>query len=210
MVQITDLRLNKAKKRVSVYIDGIFSFTLNKEVVVQAGLHEGQAIYSDRIKELVDTDLYQTCLNTAMNFLGYRPRSEAEVRQRLYRRGFSNDIVSRVLARLKEQKLVDDSAFAKYWTDNRLAFNPRSKRLIKLELRQKGINTETIDEIADELDDEESAYKVGLKKARFLTSLSYDEFCNYLYNYLRRRGFSYDVISCVEARIWSELHASCE
>jgi regulatory protein len=210
MVQITDLRLNKAKKRVSVYIDGVFSFTLNNEVVVQAGLHKSQDIHSDQIRELKDSDIYQTCLNTAMNFLGYRPRSEAEIKQRLHKRGFGNDIVGKVLTRLKEQKLIDDPAFAQYWRDNRLAFNPRSKRVIKLELRQKGINVETIDEIADELDDEESAYKIALKKVRFLTSLSYEEFRNYLYNHLRRRGFSYDVISCIVARLWSELHASCE
>jgi len=77
-------------------------------------------------------------------------------------------------------------------------------------LRRKGIATETIDEIADELDDEESAYKIGLKKARFLISLPYDDFCKYLYNYLGRRGFNYDVISCVQTRLWNELSASSE
>ena len=210
MVEITDLRFNKAKKRVSIYIDGVFSFTLSKEVVVNAGLQKGKHISSDQIQDLVDNDLYQTCLSTAMDFLGYRPRSESEVRQRLCRRGFNSNVVGKVLTRLKEQKLIDDPAFAQYWIDNRLAFNPRSKRMIKLELRQKGVDIETIDVVADELDDEDSAYKMGLKKARFLTTLSYEEFCNRLYNYLRRRGFSYDVISCVEARIWSELHASCE
>ena len=48
MVQITDLKPNKAKKRVSVFIDEVFSFSLDKEIVVQAGLHKGQDIHSDK------------------------------------------------------------------------------------------------------------------------------------------------------------------
>jgi len=208
--QITDLKLNKANKRVSIFVDGAFSLSLNRELVIKAGLHKGQDIYHDQIKELAKDDLYQKCLSASVKYLSYRPRSEAEVRERLYKRGFNNNIISKVMKQLKEQRLIDDAAFAQYWKDNRLSFNPRSKRMIKLELRRKGIDTEAINEIADELDDEESAYKIGLKKARYLVSLPHDEFYKYLYNYLGRRGFSYDVIRGIQARLWSELGASDE
>ncbi len=210
MTQITDMKLNRAKKRVSIFIDGTFSFSLNKELVIKAGLKKGQDINQNQIKELMDGDLYQLCLNAAIKFLSYRPRSEAEVRQGLKKRGFTTDIINKSIKQLKEQKLIDDAEFAQYWRDNRLSFNPRSKRMIKLELRRKGVDVATIDEISNGIDDEESAYKVGLKRARILASLSYDEFYKYLYNYLGRRGFSYDVINCVRARLWNELRASYE
>ena len=115
-----------------------------------------------------------------------------------------------IITWLKQQKLIDDSAFAQYWRDNRLFFNPRSKNIIKLELRQKGIDYETIGEIIDELDDDESAYKIGIKKARLLKNVSHDEFNSRMYDHLRRRGFNYDVINRATNRIWCELYTSNE
>jgi regulatory protein len=139
-----------------------------------------------------------------LNYLGYRPRSEAEVRQRLHRRGFNDDVVDKVIIGLKERRLIDDVAFAQYWRDNRLSFRPRSRRLIKLELRQKGVAAETANEVVEGLDDESAAYEVGLKKARVLSGLDYREFHRYLSDHLRRRGFDYEIIRSAVARLWQE------
>jgi len=201
---ITALRVNERKKQVNVFIDGSFSFTTVGEVAATAGLEIGQHLSACQIEELTQAGFFQRCFAAALHYLGYRPRSEAEVRQRLHRRGFSDDVVDKVIIGLKERRLIDDLAFAQYWRDNRLSFNQRSQRLIKLELRQKGVTAEIANDVVENLNDEIAAYEAGLKKARVLANLEYSEFHRRLSGYLRRRGFDYGTIKSVVVRLWQE------
>jgi regulatory protein len=201
---ITALRINGRKKQVSIFIDGSFSFSISEEVAATSGLKVGQHLSAEQIDKLKKADLSHNCFGAALNYLGYRPRSEAEIRQRLHRRGFNDEVVDKVVIGLKERRLIDDVAFAQYWRDNRLSFRPRSRRLIKLELRQKGVAAETANEVVEGLDDESAAYEVGLKKARVLSGLDYREFHRYLSDHLRRRGFDYEIIRSAVARLWQE------
>ena len=201
---ITALRVDGRKKQVKVFIDGSFSFTILGEVATAAGLRVGQHLSPSQIEELTQVDFFRRCFAAALHYLDYRPRSEAELRQRLRRRGFSDDVVDKVIVELKERRLIDDLVFAQYWRDNRLSFNQRSQRLIKLELRQKGVTAETANEVLENLNDEIAAYEVGLKKMRFLANLDYSEFHRRLSGYLQRRGFDYGTIKSVVVRLWQE------
>lgn len=207
MGYITDVKLNNRKKKVSIYIDHSYSFSLDKETAIHAGMQKGKEIPEYEIDELKRSSHKQECLNAALNFLGYRPRSELEVRLRLRRRGFDEEAVNEAIVRLKRQSLIDDLAFAQYWKENRLSFRPKSKKLIKRELLQKGISSEIAGDVVDDVNDEESAYKVAQKKARTLTTLDYNEFRNRLAGFLRWKGYSYDIIEGVTSRLWQEKHA---
>lgn len=204
MGRITALQVDSKKKRVNVFIDNSPSFDIDRDVASRAGLQVGQSLSADQIEELTQTDIFHNCFEAALHYLSYRPRSEAELRRRLYRGGFGDDVVNKVVARLKERKLVDDMVFAQFWKDNRQSFSPRSRRLIELELRQKGVASETAGEVTRGLDDEASAYEVGLRKSRHLPTSDYDEFRRRLFGHLRRRGFDYEVIDQVVTRVWQE------
>jgi regulatory protein len=206
MGYITDVQLNNRKKRVSVYIDHTYSFSLNKETALHAGLQTGKEMSAHEIDELKRSSHKQECLNAALHFLGYRPRSEVEVRLRLRRRGFDEKAVNEVIVQLKQQSLIDDLAFAQYWKENRLSFRPKSKKLIKRELMQKGISSEMAGDVIDDVNDEESAYRVAQKKANAITTLDYDEFRSRLAGFLRWKGYSYDIIEGVTSRLWQEKY----
>jgi len=204
MKKVTAVRSGKRGKRVNVYLNDKFAFSLEAEVAVKEGLRTEQALSEDEIESLKKADLFQRCLNAAFNFLSYRPRSESELRQRLNRRGFDSDNVAAVLTRLKEQGLVDDLAFAQFWKDNRESFRPRSQWLTRLELRQKGVAEEIIERVAAQVDDEASAYRAATAKARRLSTADYDGFRRRLSEYLKRRGFGYRLIKPTVERVWQE------
>jgi regulatory protein len=206
MGTITALRLNARKKQVNVFVDGLFSLSIANELAVINRLQVGRSLSSAQIEELKKANLSQNCTEAAVHYLSYRPRSEHEVRQRLRRRGFDNNTVDEVIMKLKDRGLIDDVAFSEYWRNNRLSFSPRSARLINLELRQKGVAKETANEAVEDLNEENSVYEAGLKKARRLTSLDYDCFRSRLYDYMIRRGFSYEKIRHVIDRLWQEIH----
>ena len=209
MGRITELRAGrKAGKRVNVFLDGSYAFSLQAEVVADEGLQVGQELSADRVAALCRADDCQRCLNAAARYLSYRPRSDAELRQRLQRRGFSSAVIEAVLSRLGEQGLVDDEAFAQFWRDNRQSFSPRSQRLTRLELRRKGVSNEVLDRVLVAVDDGDSAYRAALGRARRLPPADYPTFRRRLGEYLRRRGFSYEVIERAVAQVWQERGGS--
>jgi len=153
---------------------------------------------------LTDDSSLQDCLDAAYYYLSYRPRSEGEIRQWLRKRGFSNDVAEKTIAKLREQNLSDDLAFAQFWKDNRLSFRPKSKRLIKRELRDKKIDGEIIEQVTNDIDDEEIAYRLGSGRLPALAHLDYPHFYRRLSSYLAYRGFSYQVIKRTASLLWQE------
>ena len=153
---------------------------------------------------MADSNSLQGCLNAAYYYLSYRPRSEAEIRQWLHRRSFANEVAEKAIAKLREQNLSDDFTFAQFWTDNRLSFRPKSKRLIKKELRDKKVAAEIIEQVTKDIDDEAIAYKLGSSRVATLAHLDYPDFYRRLSSYLAYRGFSYEVIKHAAALVWQE------
>jgi len=192
-------------KRVNIFLDGKFAFSLEAEVAVKEGLQVGQELSESDIEALARSDLFHRCLGAAIHYLGYRPRSEAELRERLHRRGFDGDKVEATLAKLREQGLVNDLAFAQFWKDNRQSFSPRSQWLTRSELRQKGVADDIIDQVVADVDDEDSAYRAAMSRAHSLPLSDYQSFRRRLGGYLKRRGFSYRVISHTVEQVWQVM-----
>ena len=206
MSKITALKANKrTDKRVNMFLDGKFAFSVDMEVAVKEGLKIGQELSDDQIKELTEDISLVRCLNIAYRFLSYRPRSEAEMKDRLHRRGIEDSKIEIIINKLKEQHLLDDTAFAQFWKENRDTFRPRSQRVTRLELKKKGVADEIIKEVTDESDDTQTAYAAALHKAQRLPTQDYEVFRRRLGDYLRRRGFGYAVINQTVKRLWLEL-----
>jgi regulatory protein len=205
MSKITGLKAGKSReKRVNVFLDGKIALGLLTETALKEGLKVGEEVTESRLEALSVADRYQRCLNAAIRYLGYRPRSEAEIKQRLQRHGFDSECTEKALARLKEQGLVDDIAFARFWKENRETFSPRSRRMTKWELRRKGLNSDIIEQVISEVDDKDSAYRAALSRAHRLATSDYQTFRQRLGEYLGRRGFSYSVIHETTEKVWQE------
>ncbi|NWF77104.1 MAG: RecX family transcriptional regulator [Chloroflexi bacterium] len=151
---------------------------------------------------MADNKSLQDCLDAAYYYLSYRPRSEGEIKQWLHKRGFANEVAEKAITRLREQNLSDDLAFARFWKDNRLSFRPKSKRLIEKELRDKKVAPEIIEQVTEDIDDEEIAYKLGSSRMPALAHLDYPDFYRRLSSYLAYRGFGYEVIKRTAALLW--------
>jgi len=126
------------------------------------------------------------------------------LRERLGTRGFGAEVVEGVLAELRKRKLVDDVDFARFWVESRESFSPRSRRLLVMELKGKGVGAEAIGEATAEVDDEESSYRAAQRKCR---SWGYQDrrlFGRRLSPLLRRLGFDYQVIAETANRLWRE------
>ncbi len=172
----------------------------------KAGVHVGSEIDIDILKKQVEEDNFEKCYDAALHFLEYRARSEEELKQHLLKkRKFDRVSVNRTVVKLKDLKLVDDVAFAELWLQDRLLYRPKSRMMIRRELIQKGVDNETASRITEDVDDSESAYNTGLKKARLLHNLEYPEFYRRLAAYLGRRGYGGEVVHEAVKRAWQSI-----
>lgn len=206
MPRIKSVKSNKSGRKINISIDDDSTITLDKEVILKAGLRTGQEIDEKQINKLKEADLAQRCLNAAKRFIGYRPRSESEVIARLHKQGYERVLIESIIQKLREANLINDLDFAKFWRDNRLSVNPKSKNLLKYELRRKGIQPEIAEEALSDTDDEVAASKAAEKKARSLKGREYAEFHDKLTNYLKWRGFNYEIIERVCENMWQKKH----
>jgi regulatory protein len=202
---ITELRFQKRNKnRVNVHLDGQFAFGLAAIAAVR--LRVGQTLSDEEIARLQRQDGIERAYERALNFLSYRPRSEAEVRRNLHKKNVEDGVVEVVVGRLTRAGLLDDREFARYWVENRLQFNPRGARALRQELRQRGVSTSIITDTLAGLDEEVAARKAADAGARRLAHLEPRDFRRRLWAYLARRGFSYTVI---ETLVEEMLEAAC-
>ena len=133
--------------------------------------------------------------NSSLRFLSYRPRSEKEVRDKLKSKKASPEIIEKTIAKLKEKKFINDEEFAKWWIESRLMLKPRSLRLIKMELKQKGIPDETISNFKFLIsNDLEQTKKLVEKRIKRFKGLPKQEIYQKLGRYLASKGFDWDTI----------------
>lgn len=190
-------------ERINVYLDGEFAFGLSR--IIAAWLYVGQELSEQKIVELQSQDAREVAYQSALNFLSYRERSEAEVRKQLHGKGYADEVIEHVLSRLQRAGLLDDGRFAQNWVENRLQYRPRSRRALVYELKQKGISNDAISAAVDDLDEEEMAYRAAQKKVQKYITLEWPAFRQKMLTYLAGRGFNYEVSAPVIARSWREL-----
>lgn len=202
--KITALKLQKRnQQRVNVYLDGEFAFGLAK--IVAAWLRVGEEISDEKISQLQAQDTLEVAYQRALDILNYRPRSEAEIRLHLRKKGFDEDVIEDVLLRLRDNRLIDDDRFAKLWIENRSENRPRGKRALAYELRQRGIDSKVIERALEDLDEEALALRAAQAHARKLNNLEWIDFRKKMYGYLSRRGFSYEICAPVVAKVWAQI-----
>jgi len=193
------------QNRVSIFLDDKYSFGLSLEVVHEFNIHKGQELTAQEISIINEFELFHKAVNTALRYVSYRPRSESEIRTRLRRQKYDSALINKVLDKLKQQRVVDDLSFAEFWKDSREFFSPRSKRMIKLELRRKGVADEVAERTTCEVDDQAGAYKAALKKANSLKNLEYGKFQKKLFSFLHNRGFGYQIVRPTIDKVWAQL-----
>ena len=106
------------------------------------GRREGFAEKRERLGAIDDPNLV---VEAALRFLEPRQRSIGEVRRRLSRVGYREDLVEGAITRLVEIGMLDDAAFSRTWIESRDRARPRGERALRRELSVKGIDRDVVD-----------------------------------------------------------------
>lgn len=148
-----------------------------------------------------------TTYERALSLLEHRARSVAELRRKLIEKGAPRSEIEDVIVRLLDQKLLDDSDFARQFARSRITGSGVSRFRVLQELRRKGVGNDIAERALEELQVDEgvdastSIQRVADKKWKALARLDDLTRRRRLYAFLARRGFSPDEIRGAMARV---------
>lgn len=169
------------------------------EQVARHGLERGEPIDPRVLARLVARDIHLQARESALRLLAGRPRSVAEVAERLAQRRVPKAAIRAVLAGLAAEGLLDDLSFARAWIAGRTSRSQYGPRRIRWELRQKGVPAATIDRAFQECiaagrdaarTEEQTALALIHSCARRYRSLPPDRQARRIAALLERRGFT--------------------
>lgn len=183
----------KRQDRYSVFVDGKYAFSLSESGLIESRLASGQELTPAELKNLKKAAGLDKAYGNALRYVAMRPRSEWELHDHFRRKGIDDEATTQITERLRSLNLLDDLAFARAWVSNRHLLKASSKRRLRLELKQKRVPEEIIDQVLQEdtTDERQTLRELVEKK-----SSRYPDRQKFM-QYLARQGFSYDDIKSV-------------
>lgn len=189
------------KSRAKVYIDGEYAFPLYNKDIILYQLEEGKEISVDVYEGIKDDVVFYRSKLKAMSLLMAMDRTEFELRHKLERVGYPDDVIDKTIKYIYSYGYLDDKKYAASHIRGR-KYN-KSKLVIKMELMKKGIDKDIIEETIraqytfdDASEDPEIiAIKKAISKKRVnLDDISWENKQKLIAS-LYRKGFSIEKIN---------------
>lgn len=194
MPEVTGLRERRGRAR--VWIDGEFWAEIDAGVATECGVLEGAEFTDEELAGVRARGELALAMTRAFNLLGYRARSEGEIRTRLARHGHSDETIEEVVKRLRDYGYLDDVEFARAFARQKAEkYGPRR---VSAELARAGLDREISRQAVEEQFDEESELEAASLAAsrRYNTEEGSEAQARRVYGFLVRRGYSAGV--CAE------------
>ncbi len=201
-MRITKIEPQKKRKdRYNIYIDDEFYFGLDENVVLKFGLREKDEIDKELIERIEGEEVVAKAYNATVNFLKTRERSKKEISDKLKTKEYSLSVIKKILAKLENLDLVNDKRFAQMFVRDRIKLKPKGKRVLRLELKQKGIDGDIIEKVLEDILDKkkesELVEKVFKKIESRYSNLPPAEQKQKIIKYLLGKGFEWNIIERV-------------
>lgn len=182
----------KDKTRCNIFIDGKFYCGLSLETAVKNRLKVGQVIVPRYLAKLQMECEKQKALDKALTHVSASRKTEKQVRDFLRKKGYLSIVCDYVIAKMREYNFLNDAEYAEAYVES--VSKKKGGRLIRLELKRKGLEEADVDTAMETLDEKteiETAKKILDKYMRGKDS---DRETLYkAFRYLMSKGFAYEI-----------------
>jgi regulatory protein len=139
-----------------------------------------------------------------LKMLARRELSEAQIRQRLARKGHSESDIDEAVDRLRGERAIDDARVAEAIARTETSIRRRGKLRVRMQIQRAGIDKDlakrAVDEVFSGIDDDELIEASLRKRLHGRDTLADDREFQRLYRYLVGQGFETDTIMRVLSR----------
>ena len=181
----------KDKRRCNIYVDGRFYCGLTLEATVKNRLKVGQVVLPERLAEIQLESEKNTAFDKALTHISTTMKTEKQVRDFLSGKGYLSSVVDYVVEKLRSYKFLDDGVYAESYVES--AAKRKGGRLIRMELRGKGVADEEIDAALDGLDEEQELTTATTILQKYMRGKTADQpTLQKAFRYLMGKGFDYE------------------
>ncbi|MFC4410187.1 recombination regulator RecX [Chungangia koreensis] len=209
MSEITKIsRQKKNAERYNIYLDNKYAFSVDENVLVQFQLTKGKELDDLTIDEMVFEDEVRKAFNKALHYLGFRMRSEFEVKKKLLDSEFGEAVVLEAIQKLNELGFLNDETFTQALLNTQKATGKKGPKSIRQEFRKKGIDKELQEEILSTYSEKEQisiATELAEKVARTERGKTPFQVKQKIQETLLRKGYGFEVIGQVVEIVEIEL-----
>lgn len=196
-VVITKIEQQKRNKNLySVFVDGIFAFSVEDIDLHYIAIKEGQNITGEQLNQFKIQYEYKSALNRALNFISFKMRTKNEVMNKLKSLEYSDISITMAIKELERLGYLDDQDYtARFFKDYS---NKYSRNVIRMKLLQKGVSKDLIEDISkiEEFSEYDAAYEIAKRKLSKVEHIDKNQL-HKVYQFLLRKGFSYEVVKKV-------------
>lgn len=194
---------------VSIHLDNDETLIISGEVVLKFGLRKNDVISDDIYTHLLTENQKYKINHSALNFLGRRIHSAYELKNKLRKKKFDNELIDEVINSLKSSGLLNDQEFADRFTAELILRKKSGINKIKAELIKRGIDRNIISNLLNSLDtgnnQVEQAKEIASKKLATLKKRIDDKnkLKQRIYSFLFSKGYDYDTINTVIGELFN-------
>ncbi|NLC68637.1 MAG: regulatory protein RecX [Clostridiaceae bacterium] len=181
-----------------IQVDDSYSFSVSEDDYFKFSLYEKEELTEEEISNIKNAADFMQAKSRAWKFISFKFRTEKEVRLKLEKEGFNEDIIQNVLDELKADGYINDRLYVRKYLHDRGKLNPKSKRRLIQELKARGIKKELILEGLEELKIDNILVAEGLVRKKFKDyDFTKKRVERQVYRYLQYRGFNDEEIRTV-------------
>lgn len=205
MSKITRIEVQKKnKQRFNIYIDEVYAFAVDGELVYKEKLTINEEVDEERLHNIAKKENLMKCKNTALRIIERSYKTEKEIKEKLIDKGYDLDAILPIVDFLKEYKFIDDSAYIKMYIKDRIRNQGAQK--IKYALIKKGIDPDEIEANLENLNkDDEINVAIELAKKKYsqlvLRESDVYKLSNKLCRFLIGRGYDYSLVKDVTKKV---------
>ena len=183
----------KDKRRCNIFVDGRFCCGLTLETTVKNRLKVGQIITPERLAEIQLDSEKNTAFDKALTHISATQKTEKQVREFLQGKGYLPAVVDYAVEKLRSYNFLNDGQYAESYVES--ISKRKGSKLIRMELRSKGVSEMEIDAALDALpvEQEIETAKGILEKymrGKVCDKTTLQKACRYLLG----KGYDYEVV----------------
>ena len=196
---ITDIKEISSKKAL-VYINDAPSFALYKNEADKLEIRKGYILKPEKKEELFSQILYERALNRALALIRAKDYSTFEIRQKLHRDHYPDEVVSKIIKELTDGGFLNDRRFTGTYIG--FYFSSKAPAMIKKDLLKKGIDKEIIEDELKSFEADNPGYEDEMiekllsvkyeKEVSFMDEQDKYRFKSKVMAFLMRKGISYE------------------
>ncbi len=210
---ITNISVQKKnKERFSLYHNNRFLIGVSNQTLMEYSLQKGVVLTPSLYQKLKQAEELSAVKESCYRYLSRRDHASSELKKKLIKKGFGEQIITDVLHELAEKGYLDDEQFALKFANEKGELNRWGPKKIKSALYKKGLSKNIIEKVvktvSDNLPQDQICVDLVLKrKCHFLREEDPYKRKQKIYMYLAGRGFPGSVINQSMPKIEARLDA---